>query len=105
MAEARAALWPLGRFPVLADDGQTVVESSIIIEHLDLHHAGAVRKPPDNRDAALEVRFMARFLDNYVMAAMQQPVFEALRANSARCALHASRSAAQGSRLRATSSA
>ncbi len=68
-AEERAALWPLGRFPVLVDDGRTIAESSIIIEHLDLHHAGPVRLLPDDRDAALEVRFMDRFFDNYVMTA------------------------------------
>jgi glutathione S-transferase len=83
-AEERAALWPLGRFPVLVDDGRTVAESSIIIEHLDLHHGGPVRLLPDDRDAALEVRFMDRFFDNYVMTAMQKPVFEALRAEGAR---------------------
>ncbi len=83
-ADERAALWPLGRFPVLVDDGRTVVESSIIIEHLDLHHAGVVRFLPVDRDAALEVRFMDRFFDNYVMSAMQKPVFEALRAEGAR---------------------
>jgi len=83
-AEERAALWPLGRFPVLVDDGRTVVESSIIIEHLDLHHPGPVRLLPDDRVAALEVRFMDRFFDNYVMTAMQQPVLEALRAEGAR---------------------
>ena len=82
--EERAALWPLGRFPVLVDDGRTVVESSIIIEHLDIHHAGPVRLLPDDRTAALEVRFMDRFFDNYVMTAMQQPVLEALRADAAR---------------------
>ncbi|HLZ65197.1 MAG TPA: glutathione S-transferase family protein [Aliidongia sp.] len=83
-AEERAALWPLGRFPVLVDDGRTVVESSIIIEHLDLHHAGPVRLLPNDREAALEVRFMDRFFDNYIMTAMQQPVFEALRAEGGR---------------------
>src|SRR3546814_11594325 len=31
-----AALWPFKRFPVLVDDGRTVVEASIIIEHLGL---------------------------------------------------------------------
>lgn len=82
--EERAALWPLGRFPVLLDEGTTVVESSIIIEHLDLHHAGPVRFLPENRAAALEVRFMDRFFDNYVMAAMQKPVFEALRPKDGR---------------------
>src|SRR5262245_25828517 len=35
-----AALWPLKRMPVLVDDGRTVVEATIIIEYLDLHHAG-----------------------------------------------------------------
>jgi glutathione S-transferase len=66
------------------DNGRTVVESSIIIEHLDLYHAGAVRFLPDDRDAALEVRFMDRFFDNYVMTPMQKPVFEALRTDGTR---------------------
>ena len=83
-AEERAALWPLGRFPVLVDDGRTIAESSIIIEYLDLHHAGPVRLLPANRDAALEVRFMDRFFDNYVMTAMQKPVFEAIRPEGGR---------------------
>jgi glutathione S-transferase len=34
MAAELEALWPLKRFPVLVDDGCTVVEASIIIEHL-----------------------------------------------------------------------
>ncbi len=83
-SEELAALWPLGRFPVLVDAGRTVVESSIIIEHLDQRHAGPPRLLPEDRDAALEVRFMDRFFDNYVMAAMQKPVFEALRPEGAR---------------------
>jgi glutathione S-transferase len=33
-----AKLWPIRRFPVLLDDGRTIAEASIIIEHLDLHH-------------------------------------------------------------------
>ena len=77
--EERAALWLLGRFPVLADEGRTIAESSVIIEHLDLHHPGAVRFLPDDRDAALEVRFMDRFFDNFVMTPMQKSVGEALR--------------------------
>ncbi len=78
-AEERAALWPLGRFPVLVDEGVPIAESSIIIEHLDLAHGGPVRFVPEDRRAALEVRFLDRFFDNFVMAAMQKPVFEALR--------------------------
>jgi glutathione S-transferase len=83
-ADERAALWPLGRFPVLVDDGRTVAESTIILEHLDLHHPGPVRLLPHDPDAALEVRFMDRFFDNYVMSAMQKPVFEALKGGGRR---------------------
>ena len=82
--EELATLWPVGKFPVLVDDGRTIVESSIIIEHLDLHHRGAVRLLPDDREAALEVRFMDRFFDQYVMTAMQKPVSEALKAEGGR---------------------
>ena len=82
-AEERAALWPLGRFPVLVDDGRAIAESSIIIEHLDRRHRGRVSMLPDDRDAALEVRFMDRFFDNYIMTPMQKPVAEALRGEQA----------------------
>lgn len=84
VAEARAALWPFGRFPVLVDDGRVVAESSIIIEHLGLHHAGPVSLLPADPAAALEVRFMDRFFDQYVMTEMQKPVFEALKTDGAR---------------------
>ena len=47
-AEERAALWPLGRFPVLVDDGRMVAESSIIIEHLHLNHPGPSGSCPTN---------------------------------------------------------
>ncbi len=79
-----AALWPLRRFPVLVDEGRAVMETSIIIEHLDRHHPGAIRLLPDDPEAALEVRLLDRFFDLYVMSAMQKPVFEALRAASDR---------------------
>src|SRR5258705_8767533 len=45
-ASEHEALWPLRRMPLLVDGGSTVVESSIIIEHLDLHHPGPVRLIP-----------------------------------------------------------
>ncbi|MGY4515802.1 glutathione S-transferase family protein [Lysobacter sp. HA18] len=73
------ALWPLQKMPVLVDGGQTVVESSIVIEHLHLHHRGSVPMLPDDPVDALEVRFMDRFFDHHVMTPMQQPVAEALR--------------------------
>jgi glutathione S-transferase len=83
-AEERAAAWPLGRFPVLTDDGTVVAESSIIIEYLDLRHPGQLRLVPEDAVAALEVRFLDRFFDNYVMTPMQKPVLEALRGDSGR---------------------
>jgi len=83
-AAERASLWPLGRFPVLLDDGEPVVESTIIIEHPHLHHKGPVQLVPEDRRAALEVRFMDRFFDKYVMDAMSKPVFEAIKGEPGR---------------------
>ena len=74
-----AALWPFRKMPVLVDAGRTVVESSIIIEHLHLAHRGPVALLPDDPVEALEVRFMDRFFDNHVMTPMQTPVAESLR--------------------------
>ncbi len=79
-----AALWPLKRMPLLVDAGRTVMESSIIIEYLDTHHRGRVRWIPQDPDAALEVRMMDRFFDNYVMTPMQRIVFDYIRAPAQR---------------------
>jgi len=79
-----AALWPLQRMPVLVDGGRTVVESSVIIEHLGLFHPGPVRLVPEDPRAALPVRTMDRVFDNYVMTPMQRIVFDAIRAPSDR---------------------
>jgi glutathione S-transferase len=57
-----------------------VTESSIIIEHLGLHHPGPVRLIPDDARAALDVRFMDRFFDLYVSSPQQKVVFDSLRA-------------------------
>ncbi len=73
------ALWPFRKFPVLVDDGQTVAEASIIIEHLAVHHPGPVSLIPQDARAALDVRFMDRFFDNYVMTPMMKLVFDAIR--------------------------
>jgi len=74
------ALWPLKRIPVLVDAGRTVVETSIIIEHLGLHHRGPVRLIPAEPRAALDVRMMDRFFDNYIMTPMQKIVTDSIRA-------------------------
>lgn len=83
MAELKRR-WPFARFPLLVDDGCTVVESTIIIEHLMLKHGGRVRWLPEDPLQALEVRFLDRVFDNEVMTAMQKPVFEALKTDGSR---------------------
>ncbi len=84
LAAEHAALWPFQRMPVLVDAGRTVVESTIIIEYLGLNHPGPVRLIPEDPRAALEVRMMDRFFDNYVMTPMQKFVFDRLRAEEDR---------------------
>jgi glutathione S-transferase len=85
------ALWPLKRFPVLVDAGRTIVEASIIIEHLALHHPGPVRLIPEDGRSALDVRMMDRFFDNYVSTPMQTIVADRLRAAKDRDALGVAR--------------
>ena len=79
VAAEHEALWPLKRMPVLVDEGRTVVEASIIIEHLGLHHPGQVRLVPEEPRTALHVRMMDRFFDNYIMSPMQKLVSDSLR--------------------------
>ncbi|HEX2257887.1 MAG TPA: glutathione S-transferase family protein [Afifellaceae bacterium] len=74
-----AALWPLKRFPVLVDEGRTVMEASIIIEHLGVYHPGPVRLVPEDARQALPVRLMDRFFDNYISTPQQRIVFDSLR--------------------------
>ena len=74
-----ARLWQLRKFPVLVDGDRTVIEASIIIEHLGLHHTGPVRLIPADASAALDVRFMDRVFDNQVQTPMQRIVSDALR--------------------------
>lgn len=73
------SLWPIRRFPLLVDDGRAVAEASIIIEHLSLHHPGPVRLIPEDPGAALDVRLMDRFFDNYVSTPQQKLVLDSLR--------------------------
>jgi glutathione S-transferase len=70
--------WPLKKFPLLVDGDRDVVESSIIIEYLELAHPGPVRLLPEGAMAALKVRFLDRFFDLHVMDAMQVAVDSAL---------------------------
>lgn len=78
-AQELAALWPLKKFPVLVDDGRTLIETSIIIEHLQLARPGPVQMIPEDPRQALEARIMDRVFDNYVMGSMQKLVLDRLR--------------------------
>lgn len=84
IAAEHAALWPIRKMPVLVDGDRTLPEASIIIEYLGLYHPGPVRLVPGDPRAALEVRFMDRFFDNYVMTPMQKIVFDRLRPEDSR---------------------
>lgn len=71
--------WPMRKMPVLVDGQRTVVESSIIIEYLQIQHPGPVRLIPADATEALEVRFMDRFFDLYIMSPQQKLVADRLR--------------------------
>jgi glutathione S-transferase len=71
-------LWPLGRFPVLVDNGQVIPEVTCIIEHLQAHHRGPNVWIPDG-DLGRRVRFLDRFFDLYIQGNMQPAVDHALR--------------------------
>ena len=71
--------WPIGKFPLLLDGERQVVESSIIIEHLQLAHPGPVRLLPSGPVAALDVRFLDRFFDLHVQVPMQKIMDDARR--------------------------
>ncbi|TRW16941.1 glutathione S-transferase family protein [Glacieibacterium frigidum] len=74
-----AARWPFKQFPILVDEDETIVEATIIIEHLAIHHPGPVAMLPADPGAALDVRALDRFFDNYVMTPQQKIVFDHLR--------------------------
>jgi glutathione S-transferase len=61
-----------------------VCESTVIIEYLDLHYCGQAPLIPDDRRAALEVRMLDRFFDNYIMTPVQKIVGDRLRPETAR---------------------
>ena len=79
-----AELWPIRRFPVLVDSGRTVMEATIIIEYLGLHYPGPVALVPADARAALDVRGMDRFFDNYISTPVQKIVTDRLRPEAER---------------------
>ncbi|MES2101311.1 MAG: glutathione S-transferase family protein [Pseudomonadota bacterium] len=79
-----AELWPIKRFPVLVDGERTVVEASCIVEYLGLYRPGPVPLIPADPKAALEVRMLDRFFDNYISTPQQKIVFDAIRSEADR---------------------
>ena len=78
---ALRALWPVGKFPVLRDDarGETVPESSVIIEYLDQHYPGKTRFIPAEGEQARATRMSDRFFDLHIHQHMQKIVGDRLR--------------------------
>jgi glutathione S-transferase len=64
--------WPVGKFPLLVDDGEPIMESSVIVEYV------APSFVPADPDAAREVRMLDRIFDNHVMTPGQAIVAEHL---------------------------
>jgi glutathione S-transferase len=75
--------WPFGKFPLLVDDGRTVVETTCIIDYLQAHHPGTNTWIPDG-DLGLRVRFLDRFFDIYVMENMTKAGIDILRPEGSR---------------------
>ena len=86
-ADSRASfidVWPLGKFPVLRDEGtsetiRTIPETTIIIEYLDQHYPGAHPLLPADEAERLDARLWDRFFDLYVQIPMQKIVADRLR--------------------------
>jgi glutathione S-transferase len=62
--------WPVGKFPLLVEDGVPIMESSVIVEHV------APSLVPADPEVAREVRMMDRIFDNHVMTPVQAIVSE-----------------------------
>ncbi len=74
-------VWPIGKFPVLVDQarGETVPESSVIIDYLDRYHPGPVRFTPADPTQAWRTRLWDRFFDLHVHQPMQRIVGDRIR--------------------------
>jgi len=70
---------PQGKFPAILDGDAALFEASIIIEYLQQKYPSPVRLIPDVINAALDVRMLDRFFDNYVMTPMNHIVADFMR--------------------------
>lgn len=71
------SLWPLGKFPLLVDNGEAIAEATCIIEHLQAYHPGPTTWIPDGKEGR-RVRFFDRFFDLHVQGNMQPAVNHAI---------------------------
>jgi glutathione S-transferase len=78
VASEFAALWPIGRFPVVTDGDRLVFETTAIIEYLDARYPDTPRMIPADPMAAVEVRMWDRFFDNYINLPQQRIVYGAI---------------------------
>ena len=76
--------WPIGKFPLLVDGNRQVMEATGIIEYLHVHRPGPSQLIPEDADAAIEVRMLDRFFDNYIHTHMQRIVANQLRPDTDR---------------------
>jgi glutathione S-transferase len=70
-------VWPLGKFPVLVDDGEVIPEATCIIEHLQARHPGPNVWIPDGAEGR-RVRLLDRFFDLHIQGNMQPSVNHAI---------------------------
>ncbi|MGH8610698.1 MAG: glutathione S-transferase family protein [Gammaproteobacteria bacterium] len=76
-AQLMGEVSPLGMTPVLElDDGTTLPESSIIVEHLDLIHPGPEPLVVRNNAETLEIRLFDRICDSYLIALAGQLLWQ-----------------------------
>jgi glutathione S-transferase len=74
-------LWPVGKIPVLHDEGRNriIPETTIIIEYLDRFYRGRHAFFPEDEVQGLDARLWDRFFDLYVQVPMQKIVTNRLR--------------------------
>jgi glutathione S-transferase len=75
------ALWPLGKMPVLRDPdrGETVPETSVIVEYLETFYPGRVALIPRDPDLAWRARLAQQVFDLHLQVPMQKIVADRLR--------------------------
>ncbi len=78
VASEFAALWPIGKFPVVVDDGRLIFDATGIIEHLEVRYPDTPRLIPADPAAAAQVRMWDRFFDNYINYPQQRVVYLAI---------------------------